>query len=214
PVGGLRARTAATLGRTMAATGAAADGLRGAVLAFADVAPENGIGRALSLELDLDDGNGGRVARALAAAAHVGPDVGAAIIAEHAQSLEGGSRAAVLLTEAALRVDETGEEADSEALLRRAAESDPGVPLAHHLGERLSRAREDRAALVEWIRSRREASQDALEQAYDLVREGMILAGTEPATAASLLEQALRARPKDTGLRELFERLSPEPPPD
>src|SRR6185503_18815964 len=88
PVGGLRARTAATLGRTMAATGAAADGLRGAVLAFADVAPENGIGRALSLELDLDDGNGGRVARAVAAWREDDGDreraIAAALIAEAA----------------------------------------------------------------------------------------------------------------------------------
>jgi tetratricopeptide (TPR) repeat protein len=46
------------------------------------------------------------------------------------------------------------------------------------------------------------------------VREATLVAATDGPQAALLLEQALRARPKDAGLRELYERLSPEPPDD
>ena len=261
PAGGLHARTASTLGRAMAATGDGAAGmLRGAVLAFAEAAPDHGTARALALELDVDEGNGGKVARAVASwredtdgereralagaliaevsgeierakaeydhartldltgeaaarasAAHADGDTAAARIAEHAQALEGGSRAAILLGEAAVRLAEAGDEAESEGLLRRAAELDPTLPFALSLGERASRAGADRNGVVEWVRTRREASTDPLEQAYDLVREALILAEGEAAAAIPLLEQALRARPKDVALRELYERLSPEP---
>jgi tetratricopeptide (TPR) repeat protein len=151
---------------------------------------------------------------ARAAAAHVGPDAAARILAEHAQALEVGSRASVLLVEAAIRLDEADDPAESEALLRRAAEMDPTLPLSYYLGERAARARGDRDTLVEWIRYRREAAQDPLEQAYDLVREAMLIADREPTSSAALFEHALRARPTDIGLRELFERLSPELLPD
>jgi lipopolysaccharide biosynthesis regulator YciM len=277
-VGSPRARASATLGRVLAAAGQhpglrpdepgyapdpSAAGLRGAVVAFAEASPESGIGRLLTLELDLEDGAGGRVARAVsgwrednelereramagaliaeaageierartefdrvrsvdpgneavarAAAAHADSEAAAQILAEHAQALEGGSRAAVLLSEAAVRLAEAGDEAEAEALLRRAAEADPRLPLAAHLGERAARGRNDREALVEWIRSRREAATDAVEQAYDLVREALLLSEGDAAAAAPLLEAALRARPADVALREIYERLSPEPPPD
>ncbi len=259
PAGGLRARTGSTLGRAMAATGEGAAGLlRGAVLAFVDAAPDHGTARALALELDVDEGNGGKVARAVAswredaegereralagaliaevsgeterarseydhartldltseAAARASAehaDGGAALLAEHAQALEGGSRAAILLGEAAVRFAEAGNQTESEGLLSRAAELDPTLPFALRLGERASRASADRNGVVEWVRTRREASSDPLEQAYDLVREALILAEDEAAAAVPLLEQALRARPNDAALRDLYERLSPEP---
>lgn len=261
PAGGLRARTASTLGRAMAATGAGAAGLlRAAVLAFVDAAPEHGTARALALELDVDEGNGGKVARAVASfredadgereralagaliaevsgeierakaeydhartldlaseaavrasAAHVDGAAAARLLALHAQALEGGSRAAILLGEAALRLADAGDEAESGGLLRRAAELDPTLPFAFNLGERAARAGADRNDVVEWVRTRREASSDPLEQAYDLVREALILAEGEAGAAVPLLEQALRARPKDAALRDLYERLAPEP---
>ena len=261
PAGGLRARTGSTLGRAMAATGEGAAGLlRGAVLAFVDAAPDHGTARALALELDVDEGNGGKVARAVASwredaegereralagaliaevsgeierataeydhartldltseaaarasADHADGSAAAALLAEHAQALEGGSRAAILLGEAAVRLAEAGDATESEGLLSRAAELDPSLPFALSLGERAARAGADRNSVVEWVRTRREASADPLEQAYDLVREALILAEGEGSAAVPLLEQALRARPKDAALRDLYERLSPEP---
>src|SRR5262249_4002951 len=121
---------------------------------------------------------------------------------------------AVLLSEAAIRIGEADDSDESDALLRRAIELDPSLPLAYYLGERSARARSDREALVEWIRYRREAAQDPIEQAYDLVREAMLIADSEPDASVALFEHALRARPNDIGLRELFERMSPGQLPD
>jgi lipopolysaccharide biosynthesis regulator YciM len=260
-VGSPKARAADALGRALGAK--SAEGLRSAIGAFAEAAPESALGKALSLELDVEDGAGGRVALALgsmrddgdldrertlasafvaevagekerakadlelvratdprseavarAAAAHADAAATAKLIAEHAQSLEGGTRAAVLLTEAAARLAEAGEDSEAEALLRRAAEADRELSLSYHLGERAARARGDREALVEWIRSRREATEDAVEQAHDLVREALLLSEGDASAAAPLLEGALRARPTDVALREIYERLAPEPPPD
>ncbi|WP_437486455.1 hypothetical protein WME75_03630 [Sorangium sp. So ce1014] len=141
--------------------------------------------------------------------------VGAArILAEHALTLEEGPRAAVLVTEAAIRLLDGGDNDEGERLLSRAAQIDPKLPVALHLGERSARARVDRDGLLEWLRTRRESATDPLERAHDLVREALLVAEADPASAASLLETAHRSRPQDIGLRELFERLAPEPPAD
>ncbi|WP_437317987.1 hypothetical protein [Sorangium sp. So ce385] len=141
--------------------------------------------------------------------------VGAArILAEHALTLEEGPRAAVLVTEAAIRLLDAGDNDEGERLLSRAAQIDPKLPVALHLGERSARARVDRDGLLEWLRTRRESATDPLERAHDLVREALLVAEADPASAASLLETAHRSRPQDIGLRELFERLAPEPPAD
>jgi lipopolysaccharide biosynthesis regulator YciM len=260
-VGGLRSRAATTLGRELSAKDNA--GLRGAITVYSDATPEGHLAKALTLELDVEDGAGGRVARALASfrdddeltteralagalvaeaageieraraelatvraadprneaaarasVAHADSAEAARILADHAQSLEGGTRAAVLLTEAAVRLAEGDDPAEAEALLRRAIEADPTLPLPYHLGERATRARGDRDALVEWIRARREASEDPVEQAHDLVREALLVSEGDAAAASPLLEAALRARPTDVALREIYERLAPEPPPD
>ena len=55
---------------------------------------------------------------------------------------------------------------------------------------------------------------DPAEQAYDFVREALLIADSNLEGAKELLEQASRARPGDLALRELYERLSPEPPAD
>jgi tetratricopeptide (TPR) repeat protein len=272
-VGGARGRASATLGRALAASHplAAAEGeiasgvlgLHRAVAGFADAAPETSLSRALTLELDVADGSGGKIARAIsgwrddselerecalggalvaeasgeieraveelgrvlrvdatceaaarAATTYAEPEAAAKILAEHAQALEGGSRAAVLLVEAAVRLEAAGDANESDALLRRAVEADPELPLAHHLGERAARARGDREALVEWIRARRDGSPDPAEQAHDLVREALLVSEGDASAASPLLEAALRARPTDVALREIYERLAPEPPAD
>ncbi|AKT38058.1 tetratricopeptide repeat protein [Chondromyces crocatus] len=139
----------------------------------------------------------------------------AQILVEHAGSLEPGPRAAALLTEAAIRLLDGGAEPEeAERLLQRAAEADPKQPMSMYIGERSARTRVDRDALIEWLRLRREAAGDPLERAHDIVREALLVAESEPSTASALLEQALAVRPQDSGLRDLFERLAPEPPPD
>ncbi len=260
-VGSARSRVAVTLGRALGAK----DGrpaLRPAVAGYVDASPNN-LARALSIDLDVQDGATGRVALAVstwredtdleresalagallaeaageadrareelervraadpgneaaarAAAAHATPEEAAKILADHAQGLEEGSRAAVLLVEAAARLADSGDADASDALLRRSAETEPQVPLAHHLGERAARARNDRDALIEWIRSHRDACADPVEQAHDLVREALLVAEGDASSAAMLLEAALRARPTDVALREIYERLAPEPPAD
>jgi lipopolysaccharide biosynthesis regulator YciM len=135
-------------------------------------------------------------------------------VAEHAAALPRGTRAAVAESEAAMRLLARGEGAEAEPYLARAAAADPALPFAAHLGERAARARADRAASLEWLRSRRDASVDPVEQARDQVREAMLLADADRGAAAGLLAAALAARSGDAGLRELYERLSPEPPAD
>lgn len=271
PVGSVRSKAAVSLGRLLATVidhsgrTLGADGsFEEAVASYADVAPENGVARALTLELDVDAGRGSRVAEVIsswptddldrdrdqalagaviaevsgdteravadldrarqtdakhegaarARAVHADAKTGAKMITELAESLGAGARAAILFNEAAIRLLDAGEAEEADALLRRAVEMAPKRPLALYLGERAARARGDRDGVVEWLRTRRNASDDPAEQAFDMVREALLLSDTDAAGAASLLEQALSARPSDVGLRELFERLSPEPPAD
>lgn len=270
PTGVLRARVGANLGRALSRDAVPAessldtvDPFARAVTAYADLAPETSVARALTLELDVEAARASRVAQAIAAlreddgdrdsalaasilaqiagdpegaqaaldraraadpqhegaararAATEEGEAAAQILADHAGSLEPGPRAAVLLTEAAIRLlDAGGEGADAERLLGRAAEMAPKLPIPLYVGERSARARVDRDALIEWLRARREGATDPIEQAHDIVREALLVAESDAATAASLLEHALAARPQDSGLRDLFERLSPEPPPD
>lgn len=144
------------------------------------------------------------------AVARAKPDVAARLLAEHADALPASPASSLLLTEAAARLATTNGP-DAEGLLRRALEADPKSPFAAALGEQLAGARHDRESLLEWLRVRREAATDPLEQAELLVREASVLAESDRASATALLEEAHRARPDDLGLRELYERTSPEP---
>ncbi len=192
-----------------------AEGERERVLAGALIAEASGeVDRAASEYERARSADPRDEAATRAALAYAGVEVSGAVLKAHAEALDPSPRAALLLTEAAVRAGAVGDEADAIGLLRRAAEADPKIPLGVFLGSRAARASGDREGVLEWIRVRREASDDAMEQAYDLVREARLLVENDAAAAASLLEQALRARPSDVGLRELFERISPEPPPD
>ncbi len=138
----------------------------------------------------------------------------ARILATHADSIT-GPHAAVLLTEAATRLSaDDSDPVEVERLLKKAIEQNPKLPMPLYLAERAARASDATDAVAEILRVRRDASTDPVEQAHDLVREALLLAPTDPSGAAALFEHALRARPKDAGLRDMFERLSPEPPPD
>lgn len=154
------------------------------------------------------------------------PIVLAKLLRDHAETLPSGSGKALLLTECAIRYaslalgqEETSEDAgafatEADACARAAAELAPQLPIAVHLGEISARARADQGSLVDWLRFRREASDDPVERAHDLTREALLMSDGESNAAGTLLEEALRARPADVGLRDLYERLSGEPPAD
>lgn len=151
---------------------------------------------------------------AIVRASLVGRDAAtsAKILGEHASALDAGSRAAILWTEVAARLAEAGADPlDVESTLHRANDADPQIAIASHLGAHSARTRGDREALREWVRGRREVSTDIIEQAHDLVREALLASDGDSSGAAALLETALRARPTDIVLREVYERLAPEP---
>ncbi|HMJ12236.1 MAG TPA: tetratricopeptide repeat protein [Polyangiaceae bacterium] len=116
------------------------------------------------------------------------------------------TQAALWLVEAALRL---GSDHDAYAdLLGRAADAQPQLPFALRLSEQLARSRGDAEGVLRCLRQRRETSSDAVERALDLVREALLVADDDMTRAATLLEEALKARPADVALHELFERLS------
>ena len=117
------------------------------------------------------------------------------------------TRAGLYLLEAALRLGPEDAERYDE-LLRKAAEALPSLSLIHRLGEQQARARGDSERLLGWLRARRAVSDDSVETALDLVREALLVAETDMALAASLLSDAVAARPSDVALRELHERIA------
>lgn len=140
--------------------------------------------------------------------ASVGPEQALTLLESAASAADGdGAKRSLLLTEAALRV---GFEAPQfQELLERARDTDPTLPLPHRLGEQLSRMRGDAAGLLDWLRARRDASEDAIERAHDQVREALLTADEDLDGAANLIDEAIEARPNDVALRELSERLHP-----
>ncbi|NUP13456.1 MAG: hypothetical protein HOW73_46050 [Polyangiaceae bacterium] len=185
-------------------------------------------------EIHREDPSSEAVARAASGDGEVGTPAGSALakmLREHAEQLPAGPRRAILFTECAIRFAslaqaaraeaEGGESAEADELseqaeqcAKAAAELAPELPLAAHLGELGARARGDQSSLVDWLRYRREVSEDPIEKAHDLTREALLVSDGESTAASSLLEAALRARPNDFCLRELYERLSPEPTSD
>jgi tetratricopeptide (TPR) repeat protein len=168
------------------------------------------------------------IARILAAEPGQAP-LGTAALRDFAERVSDPQHKAALFTECAIRLQgeaaatAEGEGGDKEATTwteaaesaaKTAAETAPEIPIATHLGELGARSRADQESLLDWLRFRRETSDDLVERAYDLVREALLVSDGESSTAATLLEEALRARPDDYCLRDLYERLSPEPPGD
>jgi cellulose synthase operon protein C len=144
---------------------------------------------------------------ALRALSHAAPGQTGELLIELADHLGASPRAGLALLEAALRQgsDDTG----YAALLERAKVADPELSLSYRLAEVAARQSGDGAALLTALRSRREASDDSVEQALDLVREALLVAESDLPLADRLLEEALRACPGDLALRELSERMVP-----
>jgi len=137
----------------------------------------------------------------------------ARLLVNHALGLEDARAGALLLLEAA-HGDGGGDAESYTRLLKQAHERAPALPFAAWLAERRARARGEFDVIVEWLRERQKACDDPAEQAYDFVREALLIADSNLESAKELLEQASRARPSDLALRELYERLAPEPPAD
>ncbi len=141
---------------------------------------------------------------------------------DHAEGLENGPRKLALLLEAGIRSqlaakanadDEKAAAAhhtEATAAFRAAAAMESPIGLASHLGAQIARQSGDQTALIEWLRTAREGSDDATERSYDLVREALLVSEAEPAHAGALIDEALRTHPKDIGLRDLYERVLPE----
>ncbi|MBN2193597.1 MAG: hypothetical protein JW751_12340 [Polyangiaceae bacterium] len=147
------------------------------------------------------------LARALAAKDE--PDDAAARLVSLADRNADENAQALLLVEAAIRSGHS--DATYEALLRRAAETQPDLPFAANLGEVSARRRGDVDAVVDWLRLRRLAATDTIERAFDATREALLIADSTPELAVRLLDEALTARPEDVGLHALAERLAPAP---
>jgi len=153
----------------------------------------------------LDPGHEG-VLRALAAldlSGHVSR------LAELASEADEGTKASLLSLEAAIRTG-PGEVDEYLAHLQHAQDFHGSLPFPAWLGERLARGRGDVDGVLDWLRTRRESTDDPVEAAYDACREAMLMVERDPGLAASLMEEASRARPADSALRALFERFSEE----
>jgi len=155
-----------------------------------------------ALELD------GTSEASLRALSNAVPGEASDLLVALASELGPSPRAALLLLEAALRQgDDDGER--YRALLERAKIAAPDISLTHRLAELAARRSGDSALLLGALRARRDAADDAMESALDLVREALLVAESDLPLAEQLLEEALRARPADLALRELTERMVP-----
>ena len=159
--------------------------------------------------LELDATNEAAV-RALSQAA---PAEASELLTALASELGPSPRSALLLVEAALR-SEDEQSAQYLALLERAKIAAPEVSITHRLAEVAARRSGDGGALLNTLRARREASDDAIERALDSIREALLVAESDLPLAEQLLEEALRARPTDLALRELAERMAPSTEPE
>jgi cellulose synthase operon protein C len=120
---------------------------------------------------------------------------------------------ALVRLEAVMRAEGVDDATKTE-LLERTHRAAPGLPMAAFLARRIARKAGDTAELLRWMDEARSADTDASERALDAVRQAHLLLKTDPQGAAERAEEAHRARPDDVALRELYERLSPEPKAD
>lgn len=120
-------------------------------------------------------------------------------------------RASLLRLETLLREGNLPERRRELAELAKAA---PQLPYGNFLAEREARRVGDVDAVLDLLRERVATATDPLEKAVDLVRDAFLTADVDSVGAAARLEEALKARPDDVAVRELFERLSPSPPAD
>ena len=138
---------------------------------------------------------------------HADRDATSTLLNGASEASSDATQSALYLLEAALRIGPDDPERYDE-LLRKAAEALPSLSVIHRLGEQQARARGDMDRLLRWLRARRAETEDPIETALDLVREALLVAESDTTVAASLLSDAIPARPSDIGLRELHERIA------
>ncbi|HWO10842.1 MAG TPA: hypothetical protein VNN80_15215, partial [Polyangiaceae bacterium] len=159
--------------------------------------------RALKQALVLDPDHEGATRALLTDAS---PAEAAELLGHLAEAKDDPAQAGFLLLEAALR--RTDDPKASEELLVQAATSAPELPLVYLQGEQQARQRGDADLLLNWLRQRREAATDSIDRAFDYVREALLVAESDMTLAASLLGDAVAARPHDIALQELHDRLT------
>ncbi|HEY3592347.1 MAG TPA: hypothetical protein VGL13_00675, partial [Polyangiaceae bacterium] len=143
------------------------------------------------------------------------PETRADLLEAHGSTLEDPTAASLALLEAAQAIEARGgDDGRYAALLQSAQQKAPALPFASFLAEQSARARGEFETIVEWLRERQSASDDAVEKAYDQAREALLIADRDIESAKELLERASRARVRDLALRELYEKLCPDVPPD
>jgi lipopolysaccharide biosynthesis regulator YciM len=219
PLAGLLALEIAVANRDAGAVAEAAEKLPGR-----EAAPElrdKALARGLLLELA---GNAPAAREAYQAASDADPDFEAALrarlpalspeaagtaLATLAEGATDPTHAALVLVEAVLRSG-TNDSRKTDDWLKRAATLDPGLGIHFRIAEQDARSSADTERLIDWLRARREASNDDVERALDLVREALLSSDSNASAAAELLDTAIAAHPGDVGLRELCERLRPE----
>jgi tetratricopeptide (TPR) repeat protein len=103
---------------------------------------------------------------------------------------------------------------EQAAILDRVHRGAPALGIGAFLAERLGRRRGDVDEVLRWLQERRTHANDSFETALDAVREALLVADRDADLASTRLDEAHRARPDDVALRELYERLASEPPPD
>ena len=119
--------------------------------------------------------------------------------------------------EAVSRGEPTLDEGLRSGLLEAAHRAAPGMPIASFLAERSARRAGDVESVLRWIRERRSAtsaSPDPVQGAIDDVVEALLVADKDPPLATERLAGAHHGRPEDLALRELYERVAVDPPPD
>lgn len=138
-------------------------------------------------------------------------DLGAELL-RLADEMPDGVASAVLRLEGMAR--STLDDDAQAAVLERVHRAAPELGIGGFLAERVGRRKGDLDEVLRWIHERRAYATDPLETALDAVREALLIADRDPELASTRLEEAHRARPDDVALRELHERLAPEPPAD
>lgn len=131
---------------------------------------------------------------------------GADVLTTLADAVGAGTRAALLLVEAALR--RGPRDPQFEPLLRRSVEADPSCPLACRVGEQAARLRGDAEGLASWLSLARAGAVDPFEMGLYAVREALLTVEHDAARGSNLLQEALDVRPNDVTLRQLVERVS------
>ena len=119
-------------------------------------------------------------------------------------------KGALTRIEATLRATNL-DDATKKERLDRAHEAAPALPIASFLAERYARRLGSIDDVLRYVRARRSATNDPIEGALDAIREALLVVDSDPALAATRLEEAHHARPDDFALRELYERLSVTP---